>query len=97
MAGSSKAGKGKPRIARWGTPEAEGLDPRRIIGKPHADRARQFVPFMALKGYFDLIEEADRMEGAETLVYEAEDFADWDFGWDWDRPADAADGPGAPG
>lgn len=50
------------KIARYGTPEAEGLDPRYVIGKPHADRGRQFVPFMALKGYHDLIEQADRME-----------------------------------
>lgn len=60
----------RQRIARFGTPEAEGLDPRHVIGKPHADRARQFVPFMALKGYFDLVEDAKQMEGAETLIRE---------------------------
>lgn len=62
MEESKPQAKRNRRIARYGTPEAEGLDPRYVIGKPHADRARQFVPFMALKGYFDLIEQADRME-----------------------------------
>ena len=62
MEESKPQAKRNRRIARYGTPEAEGLDPRYVIGKPHADRACQFVPFMALKGYFDLIEQADRME-----------------------------------
>lgn len=38
---------------------APGVDPHHVVGKPHADRARQFVPFMALKGYQDLVKEAE--------------------------------------
>ena len=34
---------------------------RRIIGKPHPDRARQFKPFAALRGYYDLIQERERV------------------------------------
>ena len=30
------------------------------LGKPHADRARQFMPFAALTGYFDLIRARER-------------------------------------
>lgn len=29
---------------------------RYILGKPHPDRARQFKPFAALKGYEELVE-----------------------------------------
>ena len=29
---------------------------RYILGKPHPDRARQFKPFAALRGYEELIE-----------------------------------------
>ena len=60
--GATENAKRRQRIARYGTPEAEGMDPRHVIGKPHADRARQFVPFMALKGYHDLIAKADAMD-----------------------------------
>ncbi len=31
------------------------------LGKAHADRARQFMPFAALTGYFDLIRERQRV------------------------------------
>ncbi len=30
---------------------------RYILGKPHPDRARQFKPFAALRGYEELIEQ----------------------------------------
>lgn len=33
---------------------------RRVIGKPHPDRACQFKPFAALKGYYELIEAEER-------------------------------------
>lgn len=32
---------------------------RYVIGKPHPDRARQFKPFAALKGYYDMLEERE--------------------------------------
>lgn len=38
---------------------APGCDPRRVLGKPHEDRARQFVPFMALKGYHQLVRQQE--------------------------------------
>ena len=30
------------------------------LGKPHVDRARQFLPFAALTGYYDLIRDRER-------------------------------------
>ncbi|MDO4501820.1 MAG: hypothetical protein Q4D06_01435 [Coriobacteriia bacterium] len=38
---------------------AEGRDPHHVVGKPHDDRARQFVPFMALKGYHQMVRELE--------------------------------------
>ena len=29
--------------------------------RPHADRARQFMPFAALKGYYDLVRDCERV------------------------------------
>lgn len=40
------------RLAR---PVPEGL------GRPHPDRARQFSPFAALRGYYDLVRERERV------------------------------------
>ncbi len=31
------------------------------LGKPHADRARQFLPFAALTGFYDLIRDRERI------------------------------------
>ena len=31
------------------------------LGRPHADRARQFSPFAALRGYYDLVHERERV------------------------------------
>ena len=59
-----------PRVARFGTPEAENLDPRHVIGKPHASRARQFMPFMALRGYDELVRNESASTEAETISYE---------------------------
>ena len=59
-----------PRVARFGTPEAENLDPRHVIGKPHASRARQFMPFMALRGYDELVRNESASTDAETISYE---------------------------
>ena len=30
--------------------------------RPHADRARQFMPFAALKGYYELVRQQERVE-----------------------------------
>lgn len=30
------------------------------LGRPHPDRARQFMPFSALKGYYKLVQEQER-------------------------------------
>ena len=46
------------RQGEWYTAQ----DGRRLrLGKAHADRARQFMPFAALTGYFDLIRERERV------------------------------------
>lgn len=34
---------------------------RRTIGRPHPDRARQFMPFAALRGYYELVRERERI------------------------------------
>lgn len=38
---------------------------RYTIGKPHPDRAAQFKPFAALKGYYDLLEAEEQRENAQ--------------------------------
>lgn len=35
------------------------------VGRPHDDRATQFMPFAALKGYDDLVNEVDQMADLE--------------------------------
>ncbi len=38
------------------------LPPRgQILGRPSPERARQFMPFAALRGYYDLIRERERV------------------------------------
>ena len=37
---------------------------RYTIGKPHPDRAAQFKPFAALKGYYDLLEAEEQRGNA---------------------------------
>lgn len=42
---------------------AQGIDrpaPERI-GRPHPDRARQFMPFAALRGYYELVRDKERV------------------------------------
>lgn len=34
---------------------------RHAIGRPHPDRARQFMPFAALRGYYELVHERERV------------------------------------
>ncbi|MEC4176910.1 hypothetical protein VJ918_00500 [Adlercreutzia sp. R21] len=31
------------------------------LGRPHPERARQFAPFAALRGYYDLVQEKERV------------------------------------
>lgn len=45
---------------------------RRTIGKPHPDRARQFKPFAALKGYYDLLAECERVPEPRRSLTEEE-------------------------
>lgn len=35
--------------------ERQEYERRHTIGRPHPDRARQFMPFAALRGYYDLV------------------------------------------
>lgn len=42
---------------RWQELQKDSQHPERyILGKPHSDRARQFKPFAALRGYEELVE-----------------------------------------
>ncbi|MEC4272609.1 hypothetical protein VJ923_05490 [Adlercreutzia sp. R25] len=43
------------------------------VGRPHPDRARQFMPFAALRGYYELVRDAERV--AEPRVPLADDEA----------------------
>ena len=43
-------------------------------------RAAQFMPFAALKGYYDLIRERARVADAEAAVARADAAGDTDFG-----------------
>ncbi|WP_241156434.1 MULTISPECIES: YolD-like family protein [unclassified Adlercreutzia] len=45
---------------------------RRVIGKPHPDRARQFKPFAALKGYYDLLAACERVPEPRRELTEEE-------------------------
>lgn len=61
-AGTGAAGGARPPLAE--DVALTGLDERaarRVVGKPHPDRARQFKPFAALKGYYALIQERERV------------------------------------
>lgn len=40
--------------------------------RPHADRARQFMPFAALKGYYQLVREQERIEQPRHELTEEE-------------------------
>ncbi|MCH3943546.1 MAG: YolD-like family protein [Atopobiaceae bacterium] len=42
-------------------PERGGEGARRADGGPRADRAQQFMPFAALRGYYDLVRERERV------------------------------------
>ncbi len=45
---------------------------RHTIGRPHADRARQFMPFAALKGFYDLVHEQERVREPKRALTEEE-------------------------
>lgn len=46
---------------------------RYILGKPHPDRARQFKPFAALKGYEDLVAQQIARAADRPDFYDAEE------------------------
>ena len=48
-------------IRRAETHAAGGGDRRRSDGSPRSDRARQFMPFAALRGYYELIRRQERV------------------------------------
>ena len=41
---------------------------RYILGKPHPDRAKQFKPFAALRGYTDIIAEEVEALGRDDAI-----------------------------
>lgn len=45
---------------------------RRTIGRPHPDRARQFLPFAALRGYYELVHERERIATPRRELTEEE-------------------------
>lgn len=51
---------------------AAGADSPYRPDRPHADRAQQFIPFAALKGYYDLVAQVTR---DNEKKYEAADVA----------------------
>lgn len=46
---------------------------RYLLGKPHPDRAKQFKPFAALKGYEDLVAQQVAQAGTHPDFYDAEE------------------------
>ncbi|WP_251212175.1 hypothetical protein [Adlercreutzia murintestinalis] len=58
----------------YGMPVLVSAYPERtILGKPHPDRAKQFKPFAALKGYEDLVAQQIRKASASRDFTEPED------------------------
>lgn len=45
---------------------------RHAIGRPHPDRARQFMPFAALRGYYELVHERERVIESRRPLSEEE-------------------------
>lgn len=45
---------------------------RHTIGRPHPDRARQFMPFAALRGYYDLVRDQETVPEEERPLTEEE-------------------------
>lgn len=43
-----------------------------VIGRPHPDRARQFMPFAALRGYYELVHERERVPTPRRELTEEE-------------------------
>ena len=42
------------------------------LGRPHADRARQFMPFAALRGYYELVGEKEKVVEPRRPLSEGE-------------------------
>ena len=55
----------------WEGAEGDALA-RHTIGRPHPDRARQFMPFAALRGYYDLVHERERIPTPQRELTEEE-------------------------
>lgn len=51
---------------------------RYILGKPHPDRARQFKPFAALRGYEELIEQVWQKQTSPTISRSSKNLAKGD-------------------
>lgn len=55
----------------WGGNAGCGPQPRHRA-RPHPDRARQFMPFAALKGYYELVRQQERVEQPRHRLTEEE-------------------------
>ncbi len=65
------AGADEFEAGEWGFPDEDVAAPR-VLGRPHPDRARQFVPFAALRGYYDLVHERERIPAPRRELSEDE-------------------------
>lgn len=56
-------------------PEQHGASPVTASGHPRADRAAQFMPFAALRGYYELIRQQQRIPEAKHELTDEEALA----------------------
>lgn len=56
-------------------PEQHGASPFTANGHPRADRAAQFMPFAALRGYYELIRQQQRIPEAKHELTDEEALA----------------------
>ena len=71
---AAPSGDGSPETRPDAGPQARGGSPvgRTANGKRRADRARQFMPFAALRGYYDLIRRQERVREPKHELTEEE-------------------------
>lgn len=50
--------------------QAGFVKPPAGLGKPHPDRAKQFKPFAALRGYYDLVKQTEHISEPRRMVTE---------------------------
>ena len=69
---SSAGGGGRSQgsVARSAAEDSGYVQPPEGIGVPHADRAHIFMPFAALRGYYDLVREQERVPEPKRLLTE---------------------------